>query len=372
MRPVISDYVLEVTKDGVARTGDAPRHNRWHPDIRPGVHIQPGQTVEMETVDALDGQIRRGTTSEDLVTLDVGRVHPLTGPVYIEGAEPGDLLDVHILKIDSAPAAFTATFPGRGLLPDLFPGPLLVHWDLADGFATSEQIPGVRIPGAPFMGTIGVAPSLVRLRRVNEREKALAQTGVLVMPPRIASAIPSDESIAREGWRTAAAHEVGGNMDIRQLVKGSTVSFPVDVPGALFSAGDGHFAQGDGETCGTAMEMSARVTVQFELRKGAALEREQTNPTFAAPPAAQSRRDGGYFATTGLSVSEDGRVSYLDASLAAKNALIMMVKALEYDHGLTRDQAYIVASVAADLKISSIVNVPHAQVSMTIPLDIFV
>lgn len=323
-------------------------------------------------MDALDGQIRRGMTPEDLASLDVGRVHPLTGPVYIEGAEPGDLLDVHILEIVSAADAFTATFPGRGLMPQLFPGPLLVHWDLADGFATSEQIPGVQIPGAPFMGTIGVAPSLTRLRRVNEREKELAQTGVLVMPPRVASAIPSDESISSEAWRTSAAHEVGGNMDIRHLVAGSTVTFPVDVPGALFSVGDGHFAQGDGETCGTAMEMSARVTVRFELRKGAAFEREQTNPTFAAPLPAQPPREGGYFATTGLSVCDDGRVSYLDASLAAKNALTMMVKALERDHGLTRDQAYIVASVAGDLTISSIVNVPHAQVSMAIPLDIFV
>lgn len=369
----MADHVLDVTRDGSIRTDDAPRHNRWHPGIRPGVHITPGQTVELETIDALDGQIVPGMTAADLSTLDVGRVHPLTGPVHVEGAAPGDLLDVHILRIVPATRAFTATFPGRGLVPDLFPGPLLVHWDLVDGFATSEQIPGVRIAGAPFMGTIGVAPSLTRLRRVNAREKLLAESGRLVMPPRVASAIPADESISSEAWRTAGAHEVGGNMDIRQLVEGSTVSFPVDVDGALFSAGDGHFAQGDGETCGTAMEMGARVTVRIGLRKGAALERGQTNPTFTVPNGLmQAPSTGDYFCTTGLSVTEDGIVSWLDASLAARNALTMMVDALVHDHGLTRDQAFIVASVAGDLRISSIVNVPHAQVSMSIPTDIFI
>lgn len=320
----------------------------------------------------MDGQIAASTTAAHLPDLDVGRVHPLTGPIYVNGAEVGDLLAVHILRIESSNRGFTATFPGRGFMPDIFPGPLLVHWDIADGFATSEQIPGVRIPGAPFLGTIGVAPSLDRLRDVNARESRLAETGMLVMAPRVAGALPADEVIAAEAWRTTAAHEVGGNMDLRQLVEDSVVYFPVDVAGALFSAGDGHFAQGDGETCGTAIEMDARVMVRIELHKGEAARRGQTTPTFTVPadrvsPATLTR----YYATTGLSVSAAGEISYLGASLAARNALSVMVDRMTIDYGLSREQAYIVASVAGDLRISSIVNIPYAQVSMLVPEHIF-
>jgi formamidase len=321
-------------------------HNRWHPGIKPALRIAPGDTVEMQTRDALDGQIRASMTVADLPSLQLGRVHPLTGPIHVEGAMPGDLLAVHIEKIVADDHAFTATFPGRGFMPDLFPGPILVHWDLQDGFASSPQIPGVRIAGAPFMGTIGVAPSLERLRRVNAREKAVKDKGLLAMLPMVDGAIPPDPAIAEEAWRTSAAHEVGGNMDIRELVAGTTVYFPVDVPGALFSAGDGHFIQGDGETCGTAMEMSTRFTARFELLPGEARSRGQTNPTYELPaPSTPANGAKGYYATTALSVAADDTVSYLDASLAARNALSMMVDALCHDYGFTREQSYILASV---------------------------
>ena len=347
-------------------------HNRWHPAIKPAIRIASGDSVEMQTRDASDGQVLRSTGPGDLMSLQLGRIHPLTGPVYVEGAEPGDLLAVHIEEIVASDHGFTATFPGRGLMPDLFPGPLLVHWDIHDGWATSGGLPGIRVPGAPFMGTIGVAPSMERLRSVNLREQAALASGAMVMPPRRDGAIPADPTIADEAWRTAAAHEVGGNMDIKQLIKGTTVYFPVDVAGALFSAGDAHFAQGDGETCGTAIEMGARLTARFEVLKGEATRRKQTNPTFSMPAmGVDVVASRGYFATTALSIKDSGAVSPLDINQAARNAVRMMVDAIAHDHGMSREQAYLVASVAGDLRISSIVNIPHAQVSMLMPKAIF-
>lgn len=329
----------------------------------------------MSTIDASDGQIRPGMTPVDLpVMFSPFRPHPLTGPVYVNDAEPGDLLAVHFLEVIPGDYGFTLTGGGRGFLPDEFPGPILAFWHFEGGSARSEQLPGIGVPGAPFLGTIGVAPGLERLRRVNSRERAAADCGALVMMPDETDARPADPAIAREAWRTTAAHEVGGNMDIRQLVAGTTVHLPVDVDGALFSAGDGHFAQGDGETCGTAIEMSATVTARFELLKGEATRRGQSNPTFIEPalPARTVPATKGRFSATGLSVDPGtDKVSPLDASMASRNALRMMVDALCIDRGYTRNQAYLIASVAGDLKISSIVNVPHAQVSMSIPLDIF-
>lgn len=359
----------EDSTDGSSAHGH--KHNRWHPDIPAALTILSGQTVELEIRDASDGQIHSDITVHDLPTVNFGRAHPLTGPIYIEDAEPGDLLQVDIHRVTTIDRGFTATLPGRGLDPDLFPGPILVHWELADGYATSPQIEGVRIPAAPFLGTIGVAPSIERLRRVNEREKILAATGALVMPPNAAGALPQEPSIAEEAWRTTAAHEVGGNMDIRQLGSGSSVFFPVDVPGALFSAGDCHFAQGDGETCGTAIETSGTVEARFSVLKGEAARRSQTNPTFTLSADRSEAPVGELFATTALSVSSDGAVSFLDASLAAKNAVKMMVDQVVFDYGLSPEHAYVVASVAGSLIISSIVNVPHAQVSMTLPRNIF-
>lgn len=359
------------------REGEGPRngHNRWHPHVEPELRIDPGDTVEMTTIDAADGQLHEPMTVDDLKSsFTPFRVHPLTGPVFVNGAEPGDLLAVHLIEIVPGETGFTLTAPGRGLMPDEFPGPILAHWRIEDGKARSPQLPGIAVPGAPFLGTIGVAPSLDRLRRANAREEAAAQAGALVMKPVESFARPSDPKIAGEAWRTTAAHEVGGNMDVRQMVAGTTVYFPVDVEGALFSAGDAHFAQGDGETCGTAIEMSGRFTARFELLKGEATRRGQANPTFTEPalPERTVPPTRGRFAVTALSVEPTTDVvSPLDASLAARNALRMMVDALCVDHGYTRDQAYLIASVAGDLTISSIVNVPHAQVSMSIPLDIF-
>ena len=149
-------------------------HNRWHPDIAPAVRIASGSSVEMETLDGLDGQIKPGTTAADLAGIEMGRIHPLTGPVHVEGAQPGDLLAVKIEQIVPANRGFTMIMPGFGFLRDLFTTPFLVHWEMANGFAVSPQLPGVRIPGAPFMGVMGVAPSHELLQRIVAREAGAA------------------------------------------------------------------------------------------------------------------------------------------------------------------------------------------------------
>jgi formamidase len=152
-------------------------HNRWHPDITPVLCIASGSSVEMDTLDGVDGQITPRTTADDLADLEMGRVHPLTGPVYVEGAEPGDLLAVKIEQIVTADRGFTVIMPGFGFLRDLFTRPFVVHWEMTDGYAMSEQLPGVRIPGAPFMGVMGVAPSHDLLKRIVAREAELLGRG---------------------------------------------------------------------------------------------------------------------------------------------------------------------------------------------------
>lgn len=353
---------------------DAPgcSHNRWHPDIDAVLHIAPGETVEIETRDSLDGQIRRGMASGDLADVSLDSAHVLTGPIHVEGAAPGDLLAVHIERVTTPDYGFTAIFPGLGLLRDIYDKPFVLHWELDGSFATCDQLPGIRVPGAPFMGVMGLAPSHERLRSVNAREAAAARAGAIVLPPTSNRAVPSDPAIAGEAWRTVAAHEMGGNMDIRQLVAGSVLYLPVDVPGALFSTGDAHFAQGDGESCGTAIETSATLVARFELLKGGACARRQTTPSWSSP-GPQDQQDGskGYFATTGLSIDVDDVVHEADATLAARNAALSMIETLVHDYSLSREQAYCVISIAGDLRISSIVNTPHAMVSLTLPRSIF-
>jgi formamidase len=346
----------------------AKGHNRWHPDIQPAVRISSQSFVEMETLDALDGQLKPGTKPEDLA-VDLARAHPLTGPVYIEGAAPGDLLAVKIDRIVTVDRGFTMILPGFGYLRDLFTTPFVVHWELADGFAQSENLPGVKIPGAPFMGVMGVAPSPELMQRIVAREADLIARGGLALPPDPASAVPSSEPIASRGLRTIPPRENGGNFDIRQLVAGSTLYLPVYVPGALFSVGDTHFAQGDGETCGTAVETASTFVAQFEVLKGEAVRRKQVDPSFECPGTGrQSRR---YYATTGSSIRKDGRNESEDLNVAAKNALLNMIDYISDAYSYSREQAYALTSVAVDLRISQVVDVPNFTVSAFLPLDIF-
>ena len=348
-------------------------HNRWHPDIPPLICCDPGDEVILETRDAFDGQFGPDASLDVVARPNLDLLHPLTGPVYINGAEPGDLLDIEILDIEPDRYGYTVEVPGFGFLRDVFPEPFKVNWDIADGWATSADLPGVRIPGAPFMGIIGLSPGHALLAATTAREQALLDRGGFVLPPSPASAVPTDPRIAAHGLRTIPPREQGGNTDIKQLSKGAHLFIPVDAPGALFSTGDAHYAQGDCETCGTAIEMNATLRVRFNVRKGEAARKGIRSPQFSRqdyslpPEFAAPRR---FYATTGISVTRDGVDHSEDVSLAARNALLNMIDHLT-DRGWTPQQAYAICSVAVDLKISQLVDVPNMLVSAFLPEDIF-
>jgi formamidase len=346
-------------------------HNRWHPHITPMCHICSGDTVEIETRDSFDCQICASMTSDGLKDASLGRAHPLTGPVYIEGAEAGDLLAIHIDDVEPAAEGFTAIIPGFGFLRDVFDKYFLVHWRLQGGYATSNELPGIKIPGAPFMGVIGLAPSMSMLETIRAREASLLARGGAVLMPDPNGAVPSSEPIASTGLRTIAPHEMGGNLDVKQMVAGTTVYLPVYETGALFSVGDAHFAQGDGESCGTAVETSALFKARFELLKGEAARRRQTQPSFEATAPLSVDRPTPFFATTGTCIASDGSNRSEDITLAARNALLFMIDHIIDRYGYSPEQAYALTSVAVNLRISQMVDVPNVTVSAFLPTDIF-
>ncbi len=348
-------------------------HNRWHPDIAPLIEVDPGEEVVLETRDASDCQIKPGMTVADLTNLDAKVAHPLTGPVYIKGARPGDLLEIEYLDILPQPCGWTRNRPGAGFLRDLFTEPYLAHWEIKDGWATSPQIPGVRIPNGSFMGTAGIAPSRAQLEAWSRREAALVARGGIAFLPDPQDAVPSRGAIAEEGLRTLPPRENCGNVDAKQLTKGSRLLIPVNVEGALYSAGDGHFAQGDSECCITAIEMGATAVVRFRLHAGEAARHHIRWPRFAHPGyfvAPEWAAPRNFIATMGMPIREDGTQEGEDLTLAARNALINMIELLQ-ERGWSREQAYIICSVAVDLRISNVVDLPNVTVSAFLPEDIF-
>ena len=361
--------------DYTKRCADEPTkgHNRWHPDIPPALEAEPGEEVVMQTRHAFDGQFTPDTKAEDLRSVNLNVVHPLTGPVYVRGAEPGDLLEVNILNIEPASWGFTTIIPGFGFLRDLYKEPFVVQWRIDGRHAVSSELPGVRIPGAPFMGTIGVAPSRELRQEIFLREDELLRRGGAVSGPEPDGSVPASQPVASEGLRTVPPRENGGNMDIKQLTAGTRLMLPVFTEGALFSAGDAHFAQGDSECCGTAIEMDCTLHVSFQVRKGEAERRGLRYPIFERddyfidPEMAAPKR---FVAVTGISIA-DGVNESEDATLAARHALLNMIQLL-MERGWSREQAYCICSVAVDLKLSEIVDVPNFVVSAFLPLDIFV
>jgi len=348
-------------------------HNRWHPDIPPILEIDPGEELVLETRDASDGQIKPNMTVEDLHGLDTKVAHPLTGPIYVKGAAPGDLLEIEYLDIIPQANGWTRNRPGAGFLRDLFQDPYLVHWSMEDGWATSPQLPGVRIANGSFMGTAGIAPSPTQLEQWTRREADLVARGGIAAPPDPEDAVPTVEPIASQGLRTIPPRENCGNVDAKQLTKGSRLLIPVNVAGALYSTGDGHFAQGDSECCITAIEMGATVAVRFKLHAGEAARHNIRFPRFAhpgffAPPEWAAPRN--FIATMGMPIREDGTQEGEDLTLAARNALINMIELLQ-ERGWSREQAYIICSVAVDLRISNVVDLPNVTVSAFLPEDIF-
>lgn len=352
-------------------------HNRWHEAIEPVLEVDQGDLVVFETRDAFDGQLNGQSTEADVEQLNLNVVHPLTGPVYVKGAEPGDLLEVKLMDIEADPWeqwGYTIEVPGFGFLRDEFPDPFIVHWRLyGDEYAESDQLPGIRIRCNPHPGTFGLAPGAQLRQRAAEREAELAEREGFVLPPEPTDAVRADDTIAQEGLRTIPPREIAGNIDIKQFSPGATMLIPVYAEGALVSTGDVHYAQGDCEACGTAIEMRSRVHVRFQVRKG---EAEQQgirdlqffrDDYFTVPELAVPRR---FFATTGTSIRRDGQNESEDLTLAARNALLNMIEHLQ-TRGFTRQQAYALCSVAVDLRINQTVDVPNLLVSALLPLDIF-
>jgi formamidase len=351
---------IEIDRSVRLDHGAANGHNRWHPEIPPAAAVDPGEEVVFELRDARDGTLGPGTPHERLLTAP-SLAHPLTGPLEVRGAEPGDVLEVQILGYETDDHGWTGIWPGSGFLGDLFPEPFLVQWRLEDGVARSEQLPGVAVREGVFAGVIGVAPSHELFERALARELELAEAGAEVGLPDAETAAPP---VAAEGLRTFPPRENGGNMDIRDLVAGSRLLLPVHEPGAMLSIGDLHFAQGDGEVCISAIETSGTATVRVGLR------RDGWRPTFPCweTPARPGRR---YFATTGVPVADDGRAADMDLNLATRRALIEMLDYLQGERGLEREPAYVLMSAAVELRLSEVVDKPNPLVSALLPLDVF-
>ncbi|WP_371632692.1 acetamidase/formamidase family protein [Streptomyces sp. NBC_01259] len=285
-------------------------HHAWDRTVKPVATLAPGDEAVLEFQDASGGQLAAGSTAADLSELDFGTLNPVTGPLYVAGAEPGDALVVDVLDVQVGEWGWTACLPGFGLLTDDFPDPYLRISTITDGYA--ELLPGLRIPVVPMIGTIGVAPP---------------EPGPhSVIPPR--------------RW--------GGNMDIRHIGPGARLILPVGVPGALLSAGDAHAAMGDGEVCGTGIETRATARLRVDVRKGAA----PRTPVIETDPV--SARTGAALATTGIGP---------DLMEAAKDAVRALIDEISARTGLVPQDAYLLASVAADLKISEIVDAPNWVVS---------
>jgi formamidase len=304
----------------------------------------------------------------DLAAIEPGVVHPLTGPVFVKDAAPGDLLEIEFTDIVAQPTAFSAIMPGLGFLRDLFTDPFLVHWRIAGGWAISAEIPGVRIPGAPFMGVSAVAPSAAKLAEWTAREQRVIDRGGLAFPPDPAGAVPPGRC-GLAGLRTLPPRENGGNFDVKQLTRGAKLFLPVFQEGGLFSTGDGHFAQGDGEVCVTAVEMGATAVVRFKLHKGLAARRKFTSPVFSRtsyftdPRFAAPER---FLGVMGMPINAAGEIESENLTLACRNAVLNMIELLQ-ERGFSREQAYVICSVAVDLRVSNVVDVPNYVVSALLP-----
>lgn len=383
---------VQVLRSGATAADDPHCFNRLHWAIEPVKRARPGDYIIFETRDAFDSQFSFASTAEDVAGCDLNRVHPMTGPVYIEGAERGDALAVTIVDIEPDHYGYTIVVPGFGFLRDRISGPFIANWKLDRLCAVSDQIPGVRIPMCAFPGSIGVLPGKAEVAAALEREGALAAAGGFVLMPDPRCAVPAQifgegAPYAHEGLRTVPPRENGGNMDVKAMQIGTTILFPVLHDGAGLWTGDIHFAQGDGEVCGTAVEMAARVTLKCEVIKGGG--KNIRFPHVTGGSQLKTTEPSRFYAVTGMPVKEAGEVpphlAYLDSpkvaaltnlsedlTLATRDALIRIIDWMVENKGLSREQAYVVSAAAVDLRIGQLVDVPNFVVSAILPLDIFV
>jgi acetamidase/formamidase len=294
-----------------------PTHSRWNASLPPRLTVDPADTVHFECLDATGGQVTRGMSTEDYAKITRDRIHALTGPVAIHGAMPGDVLQIDVLEVRHQGWGWTSLIPGLGFLKQRFLEPYLFHWDLA-GDATRSLEPAV-VPLRPFCGILGVAP---------------AELGE---------------------FRTRPPGVFGGNMDVRELATGATLYLPVQQPGALFSCGDAHAAQGDGEVCINGIECPAGVTLRFHLHKHQAL----------AGPLLESAASDPLSGPSWVVVE-----SSPDAMTAAAAATHRMIDLLVSRWGFDPRHAYLLCSVAMNLHVSQVVNEPMITISASIKKSI--
>ena len=391
---------------------DTPLHNRWHPEIPPVASVKPGNTFRVETVDWTGGQIKDDDSADDVKNVDLSQVHYLTGPIAVEGAEPGDLLKVEFCNLGALAGdewGFTGTFQGDnggGFLTDHYPEATKACWHFDGVYCQSRHIPGVRFAGLIHPGLIGTAPSAELLAIWNKREGELeAELGTAkektlcsVMHTRPLACLPNPtgamlgtlghfsgkmgkdaewDRIAQEAARTVPGRENGGNCDIKNLSRGCVVYFPVFVKGANLSMGDMHFSQGDGEVsfCG-AIEMSGFLDLKCEVIKGGMKMLPvvgpsplNVNPIFEIGPL--EPRYSEFLVFEGVCVDEQGKQHFLDATLAYKRAVLNAIKYLA-QFGYTEEQVYLLLSCCpCEGRISGIVDVPNAVATLAIPMAIF-
>jgi acetamidase/formamidase len=295
----------------------------WSRDHRPLLTVPSGAEIVVDADECSHGQVLPGATKAIIRNLDFERVDLASGPVYVEGARAGDTLQVDILEMKVGAYGWSANHPGYGLLTEEYPDEWLYVWDLTTGPA-AQYVRGIAVPIEPMAGVVGVAP---------------AEPGIHdPIPPR----------------------RTGGNMDIKHVGPGTTLYLPVEVDGALFGVGDPHAAQGDGEVAGSGIEAPMQITVRLTVRRDIALE----TPEYIVrrPLERPSAAAAGYHVTTGVGP---------DLLEEAKNAIRRMIRRLGHDHGLDPMEAYMLCSVACDLKISEIVDNPNYIVSAFLPNDLF-
>lgn len=307
----------------------AQHHFGWDNSLPPALRVEPGASIGFHCLDSSAGQLGPSSTVADIAALDFGKINPVSGPIYIEDAQPGDALKITIdgfapREQDGSAWGWTANIPGFGLLADQFPDPALQIWTY-DAANLDQALYGSqgKVPLKPFAGTIGCA---------------LAEPGLhSVVPPR----------------------RVGGNLDIRDLAAGTVLYLPVEVAGALFSVGDTHAAQGDGEVCGTAIESPMDVALTLDLVKDARLK----TPRFTTPGPVTRHLDAkGYEVTTGIGP---------DLMSASRDAVAGMVDLLCATRGMAAVDAYMLVSTCGDLRISEIVDQPNWVVSFYFPRVVF-
>lgn len=381
-----------VEKKGAHCVDDANCFNRYHPNIPPVARANPGDEIVFHTRDALDADLTLDSVADDLAAVDLNLVHPMTGPVYIEGAKRGDVLAVTLLDIEPDQYGYTVIVPGFGFLRDVYSTPYLVNWKTSRTHAESDQMPGVRVPYEAFMGSVGVLPGAEEVEAWLKRENDLAAVSGVALPPQPIGALPTavcgpEGSDKEKCLRTIPPRENGGNMDVQQMQIGTVLLVPCFIDGCGLFVGDVHFAQGDGEVSGTAIEMGAVVRVKTEIRQGQGSV--ITSPQVEGGAQIKAIEPSQFYQTIGYPIKKAGEVppplAYLESEklanlenlsedlvVAARDALTKMIDYIQRQYGLTSEQAYILASVAVDLRVGQVVDVPNYIVTAVLNEDVFI